>query len=119
MRAFQRAEASAWAPIAPDAVHTFTSTAGSSAYAADWPGTSNSTNPYPRFIEIKASVTGWISYNSTGVTIPTTETVTTGSSGFEMIQANAPLRRMLPAGSTGYSIAFTSSGYGSVAMWGP
>lgn len=120
MRALQKGSAASWAPIAPDAVHQFTSSAGSSAYAADWPGVFlSSTNPKPRFIEIKSDAGGWISYNSTAVTIPTTNTVTSGSSGFEHFLANVPHQRMLPMDSTGYSIAFASSAYASVSMWGP
>jgi hypothetical protein len=106
-----------WGPLAPASVHNFVTTAGSSAYAQDWgaaPGATGSSNP--RYVEIASEVRGYVSLNSTSVIVPTSN-MTSGTSGFEQFLPNVPYRRMVPGGSTGYSIATLSSGIVTVSQW--
>jgi len=67
----------------------------------------------PQLIKVQANVTAWLNLTSTGAAVPTTNAVA-GQAVNEQIQANWMFQSQIPAGSTGWSIAFLSSGYASL-----
>ena len=105
-----------WGPIVAASIQNFVTTAASSAYAADW-GAASAGSSNPRYVDIHSEVICYFDPATTGVQIPSSN-MTSGSSGFSMVLPNQPFRRMIPGGSTGYSIATPSSGRVTVAQWG-
>lgn len=67
----------------------------------------------PQLIKVQSNVTAWLNLGTTGANVPTTNAVA-GQSVNEQIQANWMFQSQIPAGSTGWSIAFLSSGYASL-----
>jgi hypothetical protein len=109
-----------WAPLAPDTVHTIITTAASSAYAVDLPTTQGSTNPTPKFVEIRSGAGGYITWGSTGAIYPSSNLTTSPSTqSLERFLANVPLVRQIPGGSTGYSFTVDSSCIFNASFWGP
>jgi hypothetical protein len=83
-------------------IHTADITTGSSA---------------PQFARIISNVPTFVSLDSTGASIPTTESAS-GQGDMCVVSPNQPFTSQVPAGSTGYSLCFLSTpGYASVDFW--
>ena len=109
-----------FAPLAPDTVHTIITTATSSAYAVDLPTTQGSTNPTPKYCEIRCTVGGYITWGSTLAIYPSSNlTASPSTQSLERFLAGVPHQRMIPGNSTGYSFTVDSSGIFNASFWGP
>jgi hypothetical protein len=103
--------------------------------AADWPNASDYKNSHfaqtastahaadlttgssaPQFVKIMSNTTAWLRWGSTGAAVPSAN-VLDGSAVVEQIQQNWQYQGQVPVGSTGYSIAFLTSGYASVSFY--
>ena len=67
----------------------------------------------PQLLKVQSNVTAWLALGSTLATVPATN-ATSGQAVAEQIQANWMFQTQVPSGTTGWSLAFLSSGYASL-----
>lgn len=88
--------------------------AASTAIAADLPLTSSSSAP--QYVKIMSNVTAFLRWGSTGAAVPAGN-VLDGSGTVELVQQNWMYQGAVPAGTTGFSMAFVSSGFCTMSFY--
>jgi len=98
-------------PVAPDFVLTLVVTVASSPRTFDWPTGA-------KYASFGSDCNFFANYGSTAVTLPTSSLAGV-SSGSSACQEMNPGVRAIPGGSTGGSIISASTGFVTIAFYGP
>ena len=99
-------------PVAPDCVLTLVVTVASSARAFDWPTGA-------KYASFGSDCNFFVNYASTAVALATSSPTTPTTTGSSAVQEINPGVRQIPGGSTGGSIISPSTGFVTIACYGP